>query len=54
VQGDVSGYRERLVKFVEAQGITLNYSENIAPAKGLSYGGKSSYPKYANNARISR
>jgi len=40
VQGDVSGYRERLVKFVEAHGITLNYSERIAPAKGLSYGGK--------------
>ena len=40
VQGDVSGHRERLVKFVEGQGITLNYSENIAPAKGLSYGGK--------------
>ena len=40
VQGDVSGYRERLVKFVEGQGITLNYSEHIAPAKGLSYGGK--------------
>ena len=40
VRGDVSGYRERLVKFVEAQGIMLNYSEKIAPAKGLSYGGK--------------
>jgi antirestriction factor ArdC-like protein len=40
VQGDVSGYRERLVKFVESQGITLNYSDKIAPAKGLSYGGK--------------
>src|SRR5579863_8264417 len=40
VQGDVSGYRERLVKFVEVQGVTLNYSEHIAPAKGLSYGGK--------------
>jgi len=40
VQGDVSGYRERLVKFVEGQGVTLNYSEHIAPAKGLSYGGK--------------
>jgi antirestriction protein ArdC len=39
-QGDVSGYRERLVKFVEAHGITLNYSDKIGPAKGLSYGGK--------------
>lgn len=40
VQGDVSGYRERLVKFVESQSITLNYSDKIAPAKGLSHGGK--------------
>ena len=39
VQGDVSGYRERLVKFVEAQGIELNYSDKIT-AKGLSHGGK--------------
>src|SRR5260370_41472917 len=41
VQGDVSGYRERLVKFVEVQSVELNYSESIAPAKGLSYGGNS-------------
>jgi hypothetical protein len=40
VQGDVSGYRERLVKFVESQKVTLNYSERIAPAKGLSFGGR--------------
>ena len=40
VQGDVSDYRERLVKFVESQGITLAYSDRIAPAKGLSHGGK--------------
>jgi antirestriction protein ArdC len=40
VQGDVSGYRERLVNFVETQGITLNYSDRIGPAKGLSHGGK--------------
>ena len=40
VEGDVSGYRERLVKFVESQNVTLNYSEQIAPAKGLSFGGK--------------
>jgi hypothetical protein len=40
VQGDASGYRERLVKFVESQGITLTYSHRIAPAKGLSHGGR--------------
>ena len=36
----MSGYRERLVQFVAAQGIELNYSERIGPAKGLSHGGK--------------
>src|SRR5581483_1725853 len=40
VQGDVSGYRERLIEFVEEQGIKLNYSEPISPAKGMSYVGK--------------
>jgi antirestriction protein ArdC len=40
VQGDVSGYRERLVKFVEAQNIELRYSDQIGPAKGLSHGRK--------------
>ena len=40
VQGDVSGYRERLVKFVEGQSIELLYSDKIGPAKGLSHGGK--------------
>ena len=40
VEGDVSGYRERLFEFVQAQGVELNYSERIAPAKGLSHGGK--------------
>jgi hypothetical protein len=40
VNGDVSGYRERLFKFVEAQSIELSFSERIAPAKGLSHGGK--------------
>jgi hypothetical protein len=40
VQGDVSGYRERLIEFVAEQSIKLNYSERIAPAKGMSYGGK--------------
>jgi hypothetical protein len=40
VQGDVSGYRERLIQFVASQGIELNYSERIGPAKGLSHDGK--------------
>jgi hypothetical protein len=40
VQGDVSGYRERLTEFVQSQGVELNYSERIVPAKGLSDGGK--------------
>ena len=40
MQGDVSGYRERLYRFVETQGIELSYSEKIGPAKGLSHGGK--------------
>jgi antirestriction protein ArdC len=40
VKGDVSGYRERLVKFVEGQSIELLYSDKIGPAKGLSQGGK--------------
>src|SRR5438132_6434836 len=40
VHGDVSGYRERLFDFVQSLGVELNYSERIAPAKGLSHGGK--------------
>jgi hypothetical protein len=40
VEGDVSGYRERLFKFVESQRVELIFSERIAPAKGLSHGGK--------------
>jgi len=38
VRGDVAGFRERLIEYVESQGITLSYSEKIAPAKGLSSG----------------
>jgi hypothetical protein len=40
VNGDVSGYRERLIRFVESQSVELSFSERIAPAKGLSHGGK--------------
>jgi antirestriction protein ArdC len=39
VEGDVTGYRERLIEYVEGQNIKLRYSEKIAPAKGLSSGG---------------
>jgi len=38
VRGDVAGLRERLFEYVESQGITLSYSEKIAPAKGVSSG----------------
>jgi len=40
VIGDPSGYRERLGKFVTEQGIALEYSQDIAPARGTSTGGK--------------
>ena len=38
VTGDVGEYRERLVDFVIAQGITLEFKESIAPALGMCYG----------------
>ena len=40
VNGDPREYRERLAKFVAEQGIALEYSEDIAPARGTSAGGK--------------
>ncbi len=40
VTGDVGEYRERLVDFVTAQAITLEFKESIAPALGMSYGGR--------------
>src|SRR5581483_6544714 len=40
VNGDPCGYRERLAKFVADQGIVLEYSDEIAPARGMSEGGK--------------
>lgn len=40
VKGEVTGYRERLVKFVAAQTMELRYSDKIGPVKGLSQGGK--------------
>ena len=40
VNGDPREYRERLGKFVTDQGILLEYSREIAPARGTSAGGK--------------
>ena len=40
VNGNPSEFRERLGKLVTEQGIALEYSEEIAPARGTSAGGK--------------
>lgn len=40
VHGDPSDYRERLERFIQEQGIALEYSTDIAPARGTSHGGK--------------
>src|SRR6202158_4644373 len=40
VKGDVGEYRGRLIDFILAQGIELEFKESIAPALGMSYGGK--------------
>ncbi len=40
VKGDVGENRDRLIDFITAQGIELEFNEHIAPAMGMSYGGK--------------
>jgi hypothetical protein len=40
VTGNVGEYRERLLDFLAAQGIRLEFKESIAPALGMSYGGR--------------
>ena len=40
VSGSAGEYRDRLVDFVITQGIALEFKESIAPALGMSYGGK--------------
>jgi len=40
VIGDVGEHRDRLFDFIRQQNITLEYNERIAPALGISYGGK--------------
>jgi len=38
--GEVGEYLDRLREFVASRGIELEYSEDIAPALGVSYGGR--------------
>jgi hypothetical protein len=40
IKGDVGENRDRLISFIERQGIQLVFTENIAPALGMSYGGR--------------
>jgi hypothetical protein len=40
VKGDPQGYNERLTQFVGTQNIALEYDATIAPARGMSSGGK--------------
>ena len=40
VYGDVGGNYDRLVSFIKEQGIELVFTEKIAPALGMSYGGR--------------
>jgi antirestriction protein ArdC len=40
VSGNAGEFRDRLVDFVNSQGIALEFKESIAPALGVSYGGK--------------
>ena len=40
ISGEVGEYRDRLLEFLAERNIELVFSENIAPALGVSYGGK--------------
>jgi len=40
ISGDVGANHDRLISFIEEQGIELVFTENIAPALGTSYGGR--------------
>jgi antirestriction protein ArdC len=40
VTGEAGTHLDRLIDFVQQQGIELEYNERIAPAQGVSYGGK--------------
>jgi hypothetical protein len=40
VSGEVGAHRDRLIEFIAQQNIALEYNEKIAPALGVSYGGR--------------
>ena len=40
ISGDVGENRDKLIAFIEQQGIELVFTERIAPALGMSYGGR--------------
>ena len=40
MSGEVGENRDRLLAFIERHGIELEFTENIAPALGISYGGR--------------
>jgi hypothetical protein len=40
VSGDVGENFDRIVSFIKSQGIELSWTESIAPALGISYGGR--------------
>ena len=40
ISGNVGENRDRLISFIERQGIELVFTERIAPALGMSYGGR--------------
>ncbi|HKS77116.1 MAG TPA: ArdC family protein [Terriglobales bacterium] len=40
ITGEVGEHRDRLIDFLAQQNIALDYTENIAPALGVSYGGR--------------
>src|SRR5690348_1422789 len=40
ITGDVGENRDRLLAFIERHGIELYFTEKIAPALGMSYGGR--------------
>jgi len=40
ISGTVGENRDRILAFINAQGIELVFTENIAPALGISYGGR--------------